>query len=79
MREKFDDEYSFNKWTIDDFIKAQECMTKLIEIFNNDKKITDIKFFETAKDFKYSFESIFEDFDLLLSEVYPETDDDDEN
>lgn len=72
MKEKFDDTFCFSKWTTEDFIKAQEDMIKLVEMYNNDETITDMKFFETIKAHISSFESIFEDFDLLLNGVYPD-------
>ena len=72
MKEKFDDTFCFTKWTTEDFIKAQEDMKKLIEMYNNNEKIIDMDFFETIEDHKNSFENIFQDFDLLLDGVYPD-------
>lgn len=71
MREKFDECYLI-EWTTDKFIKSQENMKKLIEIYNSGEKITDMYFLELVQDNRNTYEDFYADFDFLISEVFPD-------
>ena len=72
VNEKFEEDYYFLKWNTEDLIKAQTDMKILIELYNNDKKITDLDFLESVQDYKNSFEDFYETFDMLIDETFPE-------
>ena len=72
VKEKFEEDYYFLKWNTEDLIKAQTDMKILIELYNNDKKITDLDFLESVQGYKNSFQDFYETFDMLIDETFPE-------
>ena len=70
-KEIFEDHY-FLRWTIDDLIDAQDKMKTLIELYNDKKKIRYSSYLNVVEECKNTFQDIYETFDMLIDETYPE-------